>query len=343
MQKQAIALAAAALISVPAARAQLSSASQQVDSVQQRRQLAPAAAWGNETNAAPELYAGETDDVGPQSVLQFKPRRTWLEASVDEQYFYSDNVFLANKNAVGADVLVSTVNAAFAPSAFDLAGGKFSPRLGYQHQWFNYDLAGDHRLIVLDYTAEPPSSYTTGLDAFDFNAATVFADTAWSWHDWTFTGGMDFRRLLTSDNYDEFYREYVPRWSVRRDFQICPATSISLVYEGNYRFTESQLPPVGYGRDMNDRTDQSLAVVGSWRVCPRFILQPFYRLQYTHFTKTHRDDVLNSCGLTACFPVTKQAAFRAFVGYDSMETDGFLAQDYTKLEAGIGLNFTLRF
>ena len=70
--------------------------SQQADSVQQRRQLEQAAQLMVSTNAVPELFAGESDDVGPQSVLKMKPRRTLFEASADAQYFYSDNMFLAN-------------------------------------------------------------------------------------------------------------------------------------------------------------------------------------------------------------------------------------------------------
>jgi len=85
------------LVASVTAFAQMPNASQQVDSVQQRHQLDQAAQMMITTNAVPELYAGESSDVGPQSVLQTKPRRTYLEAFADAQYFYTDNMFLANQ------------------------------------------------------------------------------------------------------------------------------------------------------------------------------------------------------------------------------------------------------
>jgi hypothetical protein len=343
MRTKSLSIFGAILFLAPALHAQFSGASRQVDSLEQRRQMEQTANSAGETNAAPELYPGETGDIGPQSVLKFVSRRTWFAAIADVQYFYSDNVFLADADddRQSADVLVSTVQAAFAPSAFDVAGGWLAPRAGYQHQWFNYDLVGNHQVVVLNYGEGSLGS--VGLDAFDFNASTVFADAAWRWRGWTFSVGSDYRRLLDSGNYREFYHEFVPRWSVRRDFPLCDTFALSLLYEGNFRFTETQLPPPGNGRDFNNRTDQSLAIIGDWRACRYFTLQPYYRLQATHYVELERDDVLHSFGLAAIFPVTRQAALRAFIGYDAMQTDGFFSQDYKKFDAGGGVNLSFRF
>ena len=332
-------------LALAAARAQIPNASLQVDSVQQRRELesfSPAA-----TNAVPELYAGETSDVGPQSVLQFKPRRTYIEASADAQYFFSDNIFLADHGRQGADILVSTVQAALAPTAYEFAGGSLSPRIGYQQQWFNYGLLGSDTVHI--YNPKNPSTSHTGLDTFDFNVSTIFSDVAWRSQNWTFAVGGDYRRLLDSGNYDEFYHEFVPHWSVSREFSVNDSFGFSLGYEGDYRFTES-MPPAAvnptspkYPEEYNDRTDQSLLLVGSWRLCNYAFLQPSYRLEFTHYTRIDRDDLLNSFGLTLYCPVTKQISIRTFIGYDIANTDGFYVQNYQKLDAGVGLNLTVRF
>jgi hypothetical protein len=334
-------------LALSAVRAQLPNASQQVDSVQQRRQLEsnlPA-----DTNAVPELYDGETGDVGPQSVLQFKHRRTYIEATADEQYFFSDNLFLADHGKHGADVLVSTVQAAFAPTPYDFAGGQLAPRIGYQHQWFNYGLIGSDTVHIYDPSKNPQTFYGSP-DMFDFNVSTIFSDVTWRRQNWTFTLGGDYRRLLDSGNYDEFYHEFVPRWSVSREFSLCDAVGFSIGYEGDFRFTgatppASENPPTSpnYPDTFNDRTDQSLALIGDWQLCPHLILQPFYRLQFTHYTRINRDDWLNSFGVTLYCPVTKQISIRTFVGYDIENTDGYYVQNYQKLDAGAGLNLTLRF
>lgn len=331
------------------ARAQIPNASQQVDSVQQRRQLESVSSSLAGTNAVPEFYEGETGDVGPQSVLQFKPRRTFVEASADEQYFFSDNVFLANQGKQGADVLVSTVSAAFAPTPYEFAGGLLSPRVGYQQQWFNYGLLASDTVHVYD-PSKTPAVYYSSLGKFDFNASTVFSDVAWRRQNWTLTLGGDYRRLLDSGNYDEFYHEFAPRWSAGYELSLGKSTSLFMAYEGDYRFTESTPPaapnppasPI-YPNTFNDRTDQGLVLSGSWRLCSHAMLQPFYRFQFTHYTSINRDDFLNSFGLALYCPITRQISLRTFASYDIANTDGFYVQNYRSLNAGGGLNLTVRF
>ena len=331
-------LAAGLLLS--AARAQLPNASQQLQSFQQRSDLQASGLPFLPTNV-PALYPGETSDVGPQSVVTIKPRRTWIEADADEQYFYTDNMFLTGQHKQGADVLVSTVQAAFAPTPFPVRDGQLAPRVGYQHQWFNFGLDDDSRLTVFNLNTMMPQ--LAKLDSFDFNASTVFGDLTWRQGNWRFTGGADFTRLLDSGSYNEFYREYVPRWSVERQFSLSPATGIAIGYDGDYRFTTTQAPPMGYGGSYNDRTDQGVYLVGSWRLCRYAILQPSYRFEYSHYTSLRRDDFLHSFDLTLYFPLTKNIALRGFIGYDDLNTDGLFAEDYEKLDVGGGLNLFVRF
>lgn len=332
---------AATLMTAAVASAQMPNASQQVDLIQQRRELEKTAQLMLATNGVPELYAGESADVGPQSVLQIKPRRTWIEAYADAQYFYSDNIFLANDHRTGSDVLVSTVQAALAPSPYEVGEGWLSPRLGFRQQWFSYGLASSKEVQTFDFSSS--TFKNVGLDQFDFNAMTIFTDVAWSRHNWTFTLGGDFCQLMDSDDYNEFYQEYVPRWAVRRDFPLCPAAALSIGYEGDYRLTDTPNTPPNTADNYNDRTDHSLFIAGSWRLCRYLIVQPSYRFQYTHFTCTTRDDTLNSLGLALYCPVTEQVTLRAYVSYDNMNTDGYYVQNYHKLDAGGGLTLTVRF
>jgi hypothetical protein len=333
----------AAVSLLSAAHAQLPNASQQVEMLQQRSQMEQSAPFPAVTNV-PALYEGESSDVGPQSVIQIKPRRTWIEAYADAQFFYTDNMFLADHGEQGANALVSTVQAAVAPTAFEFHGGHLAPRVGYQQQWFNYELAGSTTVQVYDLNNPFAFPQTAGLDTFDFSVSTVFGDVTWQRQNWLFTAGADFRRLLDSGNYDEFYREYVPRWSIRRAFRLTPATGLAIGYEGDYRVTETAPPvPPTFGEDFNDRADNGLFVVGSWRLCRYAVLQPFYRFEYSHYTRINRDDLLNSFGLTLYCPLTKNVTLRAFVGYDNLNTDGAYAQHYEMLDAGGGINLFVRF
>jgi hypothetical protein len=321
--------------------AQNSAAMRTADNLRLRELAAPAPAGD-----VPEFYPSETSDVGPQSLLVLKPRRHWVRAHADEQLFYSDNVFLSEngEGRRGADVLVSTVLAAFAPDAFDFMGGKLAPQIGYQHQWFNYGLLGDQHMFVVDYDRSVVPRVES-ISVFDFNVATVFADTTFAWRGWDFTVGLDYRRFLDSGSYDEFYRELVPRWAAHYTFQIAEDKSIMLGYEGDYRFTTTLHPLPGNKDDYNDRTDHSLVIVGNWWLCSHAVVQPFYRLQYSYFShiQSGRQDWLNTFGLGLALPITSNVALRTFVSYELLDTDYSYVQSYHKFDVGAGLNLSVRF
>jgi len=322
------------------AQAQLPGVLQQVDRVQEREQVQRAAAMMVVSNAAPELYPGETSDVGPQTVVQY-PRHPLFEASLDEQYFYCDNVFLADSGRQSSDILVSTLDMSFTPAPFALAGGTVSPRIGYQHQWFAYGLTGDQMDMVYDFKTHQPGIIS--ISKFDFNSAMPYADATWKRGDWTATLGMDARWLLDSTTYNEFYHELVPNWSFGRTFHLSDKTSVYLGYQGDYRFTWTYAPPPNYSAQFNDRTDQGLLAVGTWWLCHHAALQPYYRFQYSCYTNNKRHDTLHSVGISLLLPITPQILLRGFVGYDNLNTDGFWAQSYNNLNAGGGLNLSVGF
>jgi len=320
------------LLAVLEASAQVPGALDQVDSAQQRRaaEQAARASFAPE-QPAPELFPMESSDIGPQSVLTTKPRKTLFEAVADAQYFYTDNMFLTEHNKQKAGVLLSTAQFALAPSAWEMGPCRFSPRIGYRAQWYDFGLDGARR-----------DGSTVRLNEFDFNAQTAFADVQCSRGNWICGVGFDFTRLLTTDHYDEFYKEYVPRWSVQRLFPVCEKAAFSVGYEGDYRFSEAN---DFFNDDFNDRTDHALFALCTMELCKYAVLQPFYRFKYTRFTtETDRQDYLHSVGVALYCFITPQLSLRAFAGYDWKRSDGRNAgSDYEKLDAGGGVNLTLRF
>lgn len=314
----------------------------QVDSAQQRRELEEAAQTLGDGETVPELFTGEASDVGPQSVVKFKSRKSYFELSADAQYFHTDNMFLADGGKVGTDVLVSMVQAALAPGAYPLGDGQFTPRLGYRHEWFNYGLANSEIIDVFDFNTGVFRKAKLG--EFDFNAQTVFTDGRWRRGEWIIGGGFDYQRLFDSGNHNQFYAEFVPRWEVRRIIPLRDAGALAIAYEGDYRFTDSDLPPVGEDSDLSDRTDHSLVLNFTHVLCEHAIVQPYYRFQYTHFTSGQdRNDYLNTIGIALFCPLTRDISLRAFVSYDIMRTSSGFAQDYNKLDVGGGLGLAIRF
>ena len=329
MRKFIAVLAAGSLTAVAGhALAQGAGAVDQMSTMQQRGALENSAQHLYQSGEnAPEIYPGETNDVGPQSVLIFKPRKTLFEGVADSQYFHTDNAFLDHTNRVPSGVLVSTAQLALAPTPYELCGGEASPRLGFREQWYDF----------FEY-----SSYNPALHVNDFNVQTVFTDERWTRDNWSLAAGFDYNRLLSSSDYRQFYAEYVPRWEVQRVIPIRENQALSVSYDGFYHFTDStkfQMPQTSFF----DRIDQALLVTYNFAPCASAVIQPYYAFKYTHFTATiHRDDYLNSVGLGIYCFLNQWVTARAFVSYDSKYSSADFAR-YHDLDAGGGVNLTVRF
>lgn len=303
----------------------------QVDSVQQRRWLEQASHFEAGTNA-PELYSGESSDVGPQSVLLLKPRRTWFQAAVDAQYFYTDNALLSKNNRVSTGVLVSTAEVALAPNLPDTATGRWAPRAGYRVQWYDFGLEGKP-LLGLPFGE---------LSDLDFNAHTAFAELGWYHHNWLLQAGFDYTRLLTTGEYHEYYHEAVPRLTAQRMFPVNDRVAILLGYEGDYRWSSADVGWLGLAQHLDERTDHGVIAACTVALCEHAVVQPYYRFKYTRFSHLNEVDYLHSAGLALYWIVCPRFTVRGFVGYENRDSN-LPGAEYHKLDAGGGLNLNFRF
>ena len=236
-----------------------------------------------------------------------QPRKTYFEGVADVQYFRTDNMFLAHDHKESADVLVSTVQIALAPTAYDLGGGTFAPRIGYYHQWFNYGLISSKRIQAFDF--DTSSFREVALREFDFNAQTAFIDGRWTRDNWIFDAGFNYKRLLTWPGFDEFYRESFTRWGVRRMFPLDETKAFTIGYEGDYRFTDTGRPPPFFTDNYNDRqtTACSSLTVRVFARRPPFSLTT--ASSDTRFTQGEsRNDYLHSFGLPFTAPSPNKSA-----------------------------------
>ncbi len=319
--------AAVLLLAAGAVRlaAQNPGAMDQVNSVQQRRQLDSSVQF-KEGDSAPDIYPGESSDTGPQSVLLIKPRRKLVEGVLDSQYFYTDNAYLQRDTHKYSGVLVSTAQAALAPSPYELFGGESTPRIGFRQQWYDF----------LEY-----QTHTPDYNVNDFNAQTIFADERWVRGNWVFGAGFDYIRLLSTHDYSQFYEEYVPRWEVMRIFPLTERHAFSLAYQGFWHWSHGPkfLQP---NTDFYDRLDEGILATYNWTPCKQAVIQPYYSFKYTHFTTIPREDYLHSVGLALYCMVNDWISVRPYVSYDrkfsSTHQDG-----YARFTGGGGVNLTVRF
>lgn len=325
-------IASSLLLSLASASAQAPGSFDAGEAARQRRESDQVLRDLQQKDAsAPSLYPEEESDVGPQSIVRVKPRPSWFDLALDSQLFYTDNLFFQEKDKTGSSVFVNTAQLALAPPAVDVGNGSLRPRLGYRHQWYNYGLVesdGDK-------------------NNFDFDAQTFFADASYRWNNWHCQLGLDWNRLLSHEpdyfDYHEFYTEYAPRWSVHRVFHLDERLTFMAGYLGSYHFSDVD-PTFGQDdEDRNDRWDHVLLINCTYAVCPKWVAQPYYRLQFTDYTHESREDFLHSFGLAVAWFCNKYVNVRGFIGYDLRESNDSRVADYRVLNAGGGVNVNFRF
>ena len=303
-------------------------------------------------DSLPALYDGESEDVGPQSVLRVK-KMPWFRATVDAQSFYTDNMLYSEHDEQSAGVAVTTLEGALMTKPCITPFASYRGELGYRHQFYNY--FGNDDVVVQEFS---PTGNPKSFDAqdFDFDSSTFFANLSAQTKHYQFGLGFDYTRLfgfkdLRNNNYDEFYSEAVPRWSVQRNFRICDRSQLSLAYLGSYHFTDEDEPLIdapgfidfsGVPEDRSERWEHTFLAAYTVALPCSIAVQPYYRFQFNDFE--HTDNYLiHTAGFSAGWYPCEKFSVRGFVGYNWSNASDSRVAEYEKLDAGGGLTATFRF
>jgi hypothetical protein len=338
------------------AAAQNNPAVNQATSAQQNREVRDLAPG----DTVPSLYAEEESDLGPQSVLR-KKKPAWFRGSVDAQVFFTDNLLYEHNGEDDGGVAVTSLEAAFMTPPCITRFASYRAEVGYRHQFFNYfgheDVSG--RLDA---------------DDFDFDSSTAFASILAQTKHYQFRIGVDYTRLLgfepiRNDDYEEFYHEIVPRWSVQRNFRVCDKSIFSLAYLGAYHASDEDVPVIlsrfgpsmsflkrNFSDDRSERWEHTFIASYSMRLPCDFVAQPYYRFQYTDYVNPQPSFArfgsvvnfdeslyLHTVGFSVGWFPCENFGARAFAGYNWQEAKENAKAEYEKLDIGAGIAATLRF
>ncbi|KAF0181445.1 MAG: hypothetical protein FD161_118 [Limisphaerales bacterium] len=284
---------------------------------------------------APELFQGELKDVGPQSILKVKQKRTVFQVIMDSQFFYTSNQNLA-EDAAGTSLFVNNAQIAYAPPPIQTDRGAVTLRAGFAQLWFNYGL-GDR-----------PA--TKGN--IDFDLQGVFGEARWAFRQgWTAEASVNWSRLInhqpTYTTYRQFYSEWESRIGVTRNVSFSETRSLTFAWQMNYHVTDSpdalaSVPPSP--RNTNDRMDNSFLAAYTHVFGPKLAVQPYYRLLTTRYSSQDaRFDYLHSFGLSAYVTLHQNVSLRGFLSYEIKDSDAAIVPDYQKFDLGAGLNLSVRF
>jgi hypothetical protein len=303
-----------------------------------------------EGETVPELYAGESSDMGAQMLLREKPVIRYFEANADTSFTYTSNANLDTRNPIDTGISVTTLSLAFAPDPWEVADGKLSLRSGYRHIFWIYDVKRQ-----VD---------TNNLNAGNFQLSSFFVSSRYVFREhWAASFGVDHNRIMLgksnwrmgrlfeAGNWNEVYTEFNPNWSLDRMFSLTTKITGSLSYSGGYHFTytdpNTAPSPTRIG---NDHLNNALMLSLMYAPVEQWLVQPYIRGAHAAFTRSgavkgneHRRDLTRSLGVNVVWSPTERTSIRASISGEFRNSNDPVITDYSKFEAATGLSFTFRF
>ena len=333
------------LISIAAAvhaGAQNNPATTQAEMLRQQRETQNVLREIGPGETVPSLYSEEDVDVGPQAVLRTR-KHTWFRATADAQVYYTDNMFFRRHGDIDAGVAVTTAEAALTTPPCITRWASYRAEVGYRHEFFNY--FGEDEPIV--------ARTRLRREDFDFESSTAFADLLAQTKHYQFRAGFDYTRLLgfeplRRNDYDEFYTEYVPRWSIQRNFRVCDRSQFSIAYLASYHFTDedavvtSSFPHSVGLEDRSERWEHAAVAAYSIALPWNLVVQPYYRFQFTDYANLDFNEKSHTAGLGLGWYPCANFSTRVFMNYNWNDSP-IVLRNYEQLNVGGGINLSLRF
>lgn len=291
----------------------------------------------------PMLYDGELEDSGPQLLLLEPPPHEWLQLLCDTQFYFTSNATMAERDTTGTDVFALTAQGAITPKSFALFGGKVYSSAGFRYQHFRYGLlSGSNKQIHNSYLP---------VDSMNFEAYTPYAQFDWRSGPWTVGLGARFSAYRSLDSEHTTYQEWAPSLQAARTFSLGENQQFSLGGDFTYRFSHSflppgiSLPPGWFYSDQNDRYDLGLTLAYTVLLREKWLIQPSYRFQFSHYTQTSvsRQDYYHILSLTVGYQINDYLSLRGFCSAEFRDSTDDVVADYKNFNGGLGLMGMLRF
>lgn len=328
------------------------SAIQQVEALKAREKTQASKPSKAEDGKVPELYAGESADMGSQTLLTEKPVIRLFEATADTSFTYTSNASLDTINPKDTGIWATTLSLAIAPEAWEIGAGKLSVRSGYRHTFWIYDVKKQ-----VD---------TTNLNAGNFELSSFFVSGRYMFlENWSATFGVDHNRIMggkaswrmgrmfEEGNWNEIFTEFNPNWALDRSFELTKKVSASLGYSGGYHFTcadGDKLSTPQKTERWNDHLDNALMLNVMYSPNEKWMFQPFARVAHALYTRTaeikgheHRRDLTRSLGVNVVWSPTERTSIRASISGEFRNSNDPSTTDYSKFDAATGVSFTFKF
>lgn len=296
---------------------------------------------------APSAPGADTD-AGTQRVAE--PRRLpfLITASVSEQLYATDNVFLVDDASAAADTgaLVSSTSVSVDIDMLPRVIGKgqlvAGAALVYQRNI--HDLATSDQTIA----------------DLDFDSYSLPVSAAYRWgHGWEASASLTLGALYSvgdQPSHELLYRHLTPALALRKLTELREglilATGASLSYADTWTSLHGVAPAFGYRQDRNDKIEGAIdtalyRISGPWTIAPSIRLSygDYLHWEEGAFTAYDRDDLTLNTGLSVAYALGRWGSLRAYANYDirTSDSDSLADYDYEAGTVGLGLSLAMRF
>ncbi len=285
-------------------------------------------------STAPELFAGEMEDVGPQYLLLEKPRVRALEAWADLELTATSNATLVESDPTSSTITSAQAGVTWHGATREWRGGQLGWEVGAKVQSYRYGfITGPNQQVNF-----------LEIDRNDFDLIGIHLRGDWRRGGWFAAGafrGMSLRSRATDH---VFYEELDLEWQVFRTWSPTARRTFALGIEGAGRVSRTDsfgLLPEGW----NDRVEQGIVVVFDQAMGLRWHLQPAIRVLATRYTHSgrHRTDWHENGRVTLSYSLARNFDLRLAVGYDQRDSSERWIADFRKWDLGLAANAHWRF
>ena len=272
---------------------------------------------GAPTNGVTAISSGEgrsgidSEDLGPELVLERRPKPPVFELLADTQYSFNSNIQMTKNHQESDGELDETLKLAATP--------RLVPQLTslvYLSQQF------------VRYSSHSLNDYDSQAAGFSLSHP-VGPNGSWG----TLYGGFDANRLCYPVDAGEIFKEYDTLIGFWRSQPIGHRMTVSYGYQLDW------LPshPSSWTRVYN-----AVSASVSLKIAEKLTGQLYYRLRDQEFLQVHRNDLDHLVYLTCVYTCNRFIAARIYGSYGDNRSS-VAANDYQVASSGAGLALSVKF
>jgi hypothetical protein len=250
-------------------------------------------------------------DLGQQQILKRGEEYQPFTLSIHAPFFYTSNVALVRRDAVGDTLIAPEIGVTYAPKITQTLYGEFSVR----QQFFLYNRYDD-----------------LNFSSFDASAGLIYQLP--KVHNLILRARYNYNRLTDIDHFDEFFANHSLTFNAELPFRIGRAQQISIGADANVSLYANP--------DLPQRDDYQFYVGYSVHLSRSFSIDAVGRIAIRDYRETDRVDISEIAALSANYRIRDWLTLSAISTFAANQSNHNVF-DYQVFNIGGGVALTIKF